>query len=148
MLTGELLIKNYKLKDIIKHKYIKHLNIIEVLSQFPNKGVNFKFRKLNWDDNKYFKIVRPVFKSQRQGVVNAVLYENNIKLDKKIYEISNYTSRGLWDFTIGSDDYNTITDNGLQYTYEDIKDFYLKFKQRGNKFTKNDRDIYTPKSEN
>lgn len=33
-------VKNFELKDLIKHKYINHKNLFEICSQYPSLGLS------------------------------------------------------------------------------------------------------------
>ena len=68
--TTDIIAKNFKLADVIKHKDIAYKNLYEILSLYPNKGVGFKIWRKTWK-NKYYLVDRVEFKDASHGTVIA-----------------------------------------------------------------------------
>ena len=55
-LLYEKAIKKFTMQEIVKHKTIKHKNLIELISRYPGYGGGFKVYSKWWPENTFYHI--------------------------------------------------------------------------------------------
>jgi hypothetical protein len=120
--------KHFTLQDLIRHEKIKHKNLVEMLSEYPNQGVGFRIAKVYWPENHYVKVFKVEFDTNRSGKVYGRKYVDGVASSDKIFEVDRTTSRGLWRYDLGDSFHQT--DNGLIYSLEDLNKHFVTVSQR------------------
>ena len=120
--------KHFTLQDLIRHEKIRNKNLIEMISEYPNKGVGFRISKIYWPENHYIKIFKVELDTNRIGKVYGRKYVEGVAVTDKIYEVDRASTRGLWRYDLGDSFHQT--DNGLIYTIEDLKKHFDTVPQR------------------
>lgn len=120
--------KQFTLQDLIRHEKLKHKNLVEMISEYPNQGMGFRISKIYWPENHYIKIFKVDLETNRVGKVYGRKYVDGVAVTDKIFEVDRTSTRGLWRYDLGDSYYQT--DNGLVYGLEDFKKHFETVPQR------------------
>lgn len=120
--------KSFTLQDLIRHEGFRYKNLVEMLAEYPHKGVGFRVSKIYWPENHYIKVFRADLETNRVGKIYGRKYIEGAPVNDRIFEVDRASTRGLWRYDLG--DSFHVADNGMVYTISDFKKHFSTVVQR------------------
>lgn len=114
--------KTFTLEDLIAPTNPKGRNLLEVVSQYPNKGINFKVRLPHWPVGKYY-VLKKVELGRKEKIF-GYLYENFSKKSYSLVEVQEAKTEYNWEYELGKG--SVTLDNGVSYTRKCMMPYYLE----------------------